>query len=402
MSRLPRPLLSPDHHQTGPSLPSASQLTMITTRKRKAADEDTNENQNYPRKLPAISENNQPLRPSKNAPNATRPLTRSKASGLTIPSTSKLSSIPARRTQRATSAPPKSEPIRPPARPTIGLRATGSRVASGPLRGKGNDDQKFQALQEQVASIESARAADAARLAADMDAERAKLAELHDHHIALSKELHDARSKELDQLRELSSASDQLETLKRKHANELMDLEADIKKKERRIRELEEDLRLAQDDLDRERETTRTLKGTVSQQSTTQLTLTTQVTALQAQLTALQAALDMSSNNGSQLRLELETERKRVAELEQETQAAETLRRKLHNTIQELKVSVITLSSHSLDLSSLGQYTRLLSSEARSPFGYSTSRLVENHYASTWTKLNVLVTLARRLCQSRH
>ncbi|KAI0342964.1 kinesin-domain-containing protein [Trametopsis cervina] len=308
---------------------------MFTTRKRKAVDDDPSENQDRARKLPAIAENNQPLRPSKVAPNASsRPVTRSKAQGLTVPQPS------TRRPVRATSAPPKNEPVRPPARPTAGARVTTGRMISGPQRGKGSEDPRFQALQEQVTSIESARAADAARLAALMEAEQRKVEELQTDHKTLSKELTEARTLELTQRRELVNVSDELDALKRRHANEIMDLEAEIKRKDRDIRELKEDLRLCQEDLDRERESVKTLKSTVSHQSTTQLTLTTQITALQAQLSALQSALDMSCNSSSQLKLELESERQRVAELQEENRAAETLRRKLHNMVQELKGNI--------------------------------------------------------------
>ncbi|KAJ3541552.1 hypothetical protein NM688_g6068 [Phlebia brevispora] len=128
--------------------------------------------------------------------------------------------------------------------------------------------------------------------------------------------------------------------LKRKHANEVMDLEMDIKRKERELREAKEDSRMYQSDLERERETVTMLKSTISQQSTTQLTLSTQVTALQAQIGALQSALNQSSNNGTQLTVELEWARRRIAELEDETRKAETQRRKLHNIIQELKGNI--------------------------------------------------------------
>ena len=95
---------------------------------------------------------------------------------------------------------------------------------------------------------------------------------------------------------------------------------------------------MAQGDLDRERETVTNLKATITQQSTTQVTMTGQVNALQAQLSALQMTLDQTSNNGTQLSVQLERERKRVAELEVEMRKAETTRRRLHNMVQELKV----------------------------------------------------------------
>lgn len=357
MSRLPRLHSSTNTHQAGPSQASTSKVPMLNSRKRKATDDEPDDTQNRPKKLPAIAENgnNQPLRPSKVLPN--RAAVKGKAPVLPVPkATTAAAAGPAtRRTTRATTAPQKSEPVRPPpVRGTMagargaarggargGARGTTGRPAVAPLRGKAAEEARFAALQEQVTSIESARAADAARIAAVLEAEQKKLEGLQSDHQNLTKELADARAQEMNQRRELVTVNDELEALKRKHANEIMDLEMEIKKKEREIRELKEDLRLCQEDLDRERDSVKTLKSTVSQQSTTQLTLTTQVSALQAQLSALQSALDMSCNSSSQLKLELESERKRVAELEDENRAAEALRRKLHNMVQELKVCLL-------------------------------------------------------------
>ena len=355
MSRLPRLHSSTNTHQAGPSQASTSKVPMLNSRKRKATDDEPDDTQNRPKKLPAIAENgnNQPLRPSKVLPN--RAAVKGKAPVLPVPKATTAAGPATRRTTRATTAPQKSEPARPPpVRGTMagargaarggargGARGTTGRPVAAPLRGKAAEEARFAALQEQVTSIESARAADAARIAAVLEAEQKKLEGLQSDHQNLTKELADARAQEMNQRRELVTVNDELEALKRKHANEIMDLEMEIKKKEREIRELKEDLRLCQEDLDRERDSVKTLKSTVSQQSTTQLTLTTQVSALQAQLSALQSALDMSCNSSSQLKLELESERKRVAELEDENRAAEALRRKLHNMVQELKVCLL-------------------------------------------------------------
>ena len=330
---------------------------MNSTLKRKARSDDEDD---QPRKLPAIAEEgDQPLRPSRTAPNVapTRVLPARKATQLTVPKAPTLASATTRRATRATSAPPKNEPVRPlprPApnrvtvtRPAPATRAAANRAAptarptAGPSTARRGaptrEDERFQVLQEQLTAIEAARAADAERLAADMDTERAKLAELQANHLALSRELANAKTQELEKRRELMNASDELEQMKRRHANEVMDLEMDIKKKEREIRELREDLRIAQGDLERERDTVATLKTTISQQSTAQLALTSQVDALQAQLSALQTTLDQTCNDGTHLQAQLERERRRIAELEEETLKAETLRRKLHNMVQELK-----------------------------------------------------------------
>ncbi|KAG6807286.1 hypothetical protein H0H93_001768, partial [Arthromyces matolae] len=165
MSRLPR-------------LHSSPPRAMPTLKRKTFDDDDEDEALDQPRKLPAIgaSRPTRTLQPSRTAPNLTKiaggpsipkPLTKPKAPTLTKPSTS-----------RGTSAPPSTRPVVPPPRPT-GRSASGRSVTGG-------DDKRFNQLQTRLTSIESARAADAARLAQDMAAERAKVSELQDNHAALS------------------------------------------------------------------------------------------------------------------------------------------------------------------------------------------------------------------------
>lgn len=304
--------------------------------KRKAATQENGYVPELPRKLPAIAEadTNQPLRPSRTAINKLG----KGPPELTKPRAPVLSTSTTRRIERATSAPP---------RPTAGRSATSRPTASRPNVNRPSrvspasaEDKRFQSLQDQVSSIESARAADAARLAADMELERAKLAELQTNHLALSRELAAAKTQELTQRRELDHASDELDLLRKKHAREVEEMASDARRKEREMRELREDLRMCQGDLERERETVASLKSTISHQSTAQLSLSTQISAMQAQIAALQAQLDTSMNSSSELHLQLESAQKRVADLERETREAESVRRKLHNMVQELKGNI--------------------------------------------------------------
>lgn len=343
MSRLPRLHSSPDR-----MLPVAGPSASVTVRsgfKRKAAatdiDEDDEEATDQPRKLIAVGPQRrapaQVLQPSRTAVN----LASSRGIGIGPPPLTKphAPNFTAPRVTRATSAPPKSSgPIRTTSRPMVPSRVTsGKGVAGSTTR---PDDARFTSLQAQVSSIESARAADAARLAQEMEAERQKVANLQANHMALSRELMAARTQEQAQRHELIHTSDELESLKKKHVQEVMDLEMDMRRKERETRELKEDLRLAQDELQRERETVSQLKATISQQSTAQLALTSQNHAIQVQLSAAQSALNMSSGSVSQLSIDLESARRSIAELQEEVQEAETLRRKLHNQIQELKGNI--------------------------------------------------------------
>lgn len=311
--------------------------------KRKAEDDLDAEALDQPRKLPAIGNGAtaRPLAASRSALN--RPTTNTgpvakQPSGpqrLTRPEPPKLSTSAPRRTTRATSAPPKqlglSTGLRPPGRVILA-----SRVASGSeLQTK-----EFRDLKNQVASIESTQLANAEKLAQTMDAERAKVAELEANHRALSLELANAKSLELDKRRELVSASDEIEKLRMKHAKEIMELEMEAKSKAREARELADELRLAKSDLERERDNVSNLKATLSHQSTSHIALNAQINALQAQKAATQMQLDALMTTSSDKTLELEAAHRRILDLEQDARESEMVRRKLHNMVQELKGNI--------------------------------------------------------------
>ncbi|KAJ3491622.1 hypothetical protein NLI96_g550 [Meripilus lineatus] len=341
MSRLPRLLSEPEGHFSSSLSSSTSSLVDMNSLKRKATDDVSSE---QPRKrLAPIPELKQPLQDTKNTnPSNIAFPKRSGIPPLTRPRAPTLTST-ARRTQRATSAPPRSTiPITRAGPATRSTTAARRPIAgrAGPSNINKPEDKRFQSLQQQVTSIASNRAADVARFAADMDAERAKLSELQANHLVLSRELAAAKSHDLTRRRELEDRSEEIEQLKRTHADAILNLEMDLKRKERENVDLNDELKYCKNDLERERETVSTLKATISQQSTTQITLTTQNTALQAQVSSLQSALSDLGSQKSQVGLSLDSAMKRIAELEEENQAAERLRRKLHNMIQELKGNI--------------------------------------------------------------
>ncbi|KAI0032674.1 P-loop containing nucleoside triphosphate hydrolase protein [Vararia minispora EC-137] len=173
-----------------------------------------------------------------------------------------------------------------------------------------------------------------------MDAERQKVVQLQENHQALSRELAAARTFELTQRRELVNASDEMDALRKRHAREIMELEMDMRKREREIRELNEDLGAVRGDLVCERATVSTLKGALAQQETAQLMLQVRNDALQKELGTLQSSFDCSAETVSKLKLDLESAQNRVLELEQEAREAEMVRRKLHNLVQELKGNI--------------------------------------------------------------
>jgi kinesin family protein C1 len=307
-----------------------------------ATSEEEFEAADQPRKLPAIG-NHRPNQPSRNQTKNTTDLSSSRSGAkfpaLTVPRPPALSS-----SSRAKSAPPKGPSGRlgsstSTSRPAVDRKPTGRSVSGTSLSQTrhGIDDKRFQTLENQLASIEDARAVAAAKLATELEAERAKSAELYNNlqanQLAMSRDLEAAKAQERNQRRELVNASDEIENLKKKHSREVMDLELDLRKREREIRELNEDVRLYKGDLERERGTVAALKSTISQLTSSQISDTAQKTALQAQINALTTTV-------SELRVALEAEEKKVQTLEREARDAESIRRKLHNMVQELKGNI--------------------------------------------------------------
>jgi kinesin family member C1 len=192
----------------------------------------------------------------------------------------------------------------------------------------------------QEGTSEALRAADAALLEAAMAAERQKVEDLHAAQSALTQDLAATRLLELNHRRDLISVSDEIDALKKQHAAETEENEAEIRRLGRELKEKEEDLGITKSDLEAERQTAEGLKKAMAQQTEAQLSLTTQLGELQAQLANLRNNLEGSHNDAASLRILLESRDARIAELEDDLREAERIRRRLHNTIQELKGNI--------------------------------------------------------------
>ncbi|WWC97963.1 hypothetical protein V866_004852 [Kwoniella sp. B9012] len=174
--------------------------------------------------------------------------------------------------------------------------------------------------------------------------------------------LQSTQNTEREARRDLSSASEELAALRASHAREIDDLERTIARKDREKRGLEDELKDSREELSRERETIRQLKQSLAEHSTQHITLSAQLQASQMQLTSVQAEVERATLSVSSMRAELaigqenakkaeelaaekvkaaEEERdRRIAEIEEELRTAETIRRKLHNQVQELKGNI--------------------------------------------------------------
>ncbi|KAK7033912.1 kinesin-like nuclear fusion protein [Paramarasmius palmivorus] len=337
-SRLPR------LRSSSPTMPPGASSSL----KRKAIpeeDEEDTEIVRNPRKFAAVGTNGPirppkpPLQPSKTATNLSKS---SSTSNAPKPLTKPRAPVLTRSTTRGTSAPP-AQPSMASSRPGPSSKPL-TRNVSGPTRTaagrSSSDDKRFNDIHAKLTTLEAARAADTARVDAQLDAERTKLAELQENHRNMSQQLAAAKDLELTRRAELNIASDEIDNLKKKHAREMTDLELDLQRKERLLREANEDLRLCRGDLERERETVEALKKTVANQSNAQLTLSTENHSLQTQNTALQAEIDAYARKVQELSLKLESTEKQMAEMKEEATESEAVRRKLHNMVQELKGNI--------------------------------------------------------------
>ncbi|KAH9000134.1 kinesin-domain-containing protein [Lactarius akahatsu] len=330
----------------------SSSLSSITSLKRKIPSDDEHDSA-QPSKLPTIAEAGsgrptRPLRQNTAAMNvgATRglgigppPLTKPCPPALSGPPPTSITTRPT----RATSAPPKSAAPRHVSQPMAAPRAAGTRTLSGPHKtttfAMGNF--RFQPFQGQVQQpAANLRTVDNARISADMDAERTKLASLQEEQLSLTRHLSSARTQELSHRRELIPQTDELEALRKWHARELLELEAEARRRESELHDVNADLATAREDLERERSASASLKETLAQKSAAHISLQGENTTLQAQLAALRTASDGTAGTVSSLRVDLEAAQHRIDELEAEAREAEMVRRRLHNMVQELKGNI--------------------------------------------------------------
>ncbi|EJD48271.1 C-terminal kinesin [Auricularia subglabra TFB-10046 SS5] len=149
-----------------------------------------------------------------------------------------------------------------------------------------------------------------------------------------------ALTREQESRRVIIANNDEIDALKKKHANELMDFELAQTRLERENRQLKDDVRVLEDDCRRKDDTIRTLKETIAQQSTAHITLTAQITALQSQTGATTQQLDAVRAHAADLLSQLNESNARAAQLEHDLREGETMRRKLHNMVQELKGNI--------------------------------------------------------------
>lgn len=128
--------------------------------------------------------------------------------------------------------------------------------------------------------------------------------------------------------------------LRGRHAREVEEMERRLGRLDREKREVEDDLRRCRDEVEMMRRESMELRTAISTQSTTELTLKSQITSLQTLNTTLQSDVQTYLSSISTMQIEVSQAKERVSSVEEELRAAETIRRKLHNQVQELKGNI--------------------------------------------------------------
>ncbi|BEI85166.1 hypothetical protein CcaverHIS002_0505670 [Cutaneotrichosporon cavernicola] len=195
-----------------------------------------------------------------------------------------------------------------------------------------------------------------------LEQERERMSVLQHNRTEMQTTLLTAQNQEKEARRALANASEEQEAILARHAREVEDLERHLERREREKRNLEDELARNLEELGHERAVARELRTELAEQSKRHMGLNAQLIAAQAQGTLLQVEVDRAEIAVSASKAEAEEYRKRcdeadlgaeerirlaqaecdrrVAEIEDELRAAETIRRKLHNQVQELKGNI--------------------------------------------------------------
>ncbi|KIY48881.1 kinesin-domain-containing protein, partial [Fistulina hepatica ATCC 64428] len=169
---------------------------------------------------------------------------------------------------------------------------------------------------------------------------QAQISALQTQQATTARDLAASKEQELVRRRELTGAADELAQLRRAHVSELSEAERAQRAAERDARAARDELRVCREDLDRERAASAQLRVALDAQSTAQLVSNSRAAALDAEIVRLRADIDARDTHAAELELELEQARKEIDTLKLEAMESETVRRQLHNMVQELKGNI--------------------------------------------------------------
>ncbi|KAI5449921.1 kinesin-like nuclear fusion protein [Naganishia albida] len=156
----------------------------------------------------------------------------------------------------------------------------------------------------------------------------------------LQARLNSTQNDEREARRNLSTAGEEMAAMREKHRDEVDELERKLSKKERERKDLEDDCRDLKNELESSKGEVRDLKAALSAQVTSQLTVQAELSALRATNTRQQQEIEGHLLSVQQAEQAVSRANERVKEVEDDLRTAETIRRKLHNQVQELKGNI--------------------------------------------------------------
>ena len=146
----------------------------------------------------------------------------------------------------------------------------------------------------------------------------------------LTTEIEDERSRRIREVQEMTTQS----ALSRQRAD------VDVDTKERELRMVRGDLQQVTADLEQERSLNRDLRGNLSESASNTLTLETSMRALKSRIDYLESDSQSQSKAFEDLQNQLRDAIASAQEANTKLRTEETLRRKLHNQVQELKGNI--------------------------------------------------------------
>lgn len=132
----------------------------------------------------------------------------------------------------------------------------------------------------------------------------------------------------------------EVQELKTQAAMERQKLEMEMGGSAREIRGLKSELEATISELEREKSVTANLKDTLSESSSTALSLESSSRALRARIELLESDGKSQAQSFAELEAQLRQAMEETAIAKEKLRAEETLRRKLHNQVQELKGNI--------------------------------------------------------------
>ncbi|KAF2154802.1 kinesin-domain-containing protein [Myriangium duriaei CBS 260.36] len=200
---------------------------------------------------------------------------------------------------------------------------------------RNQDDDRDQSHRKELERMRREERDEKDRLRKEMQDElerldRLKREELADQERALKAEIDDERSKRLREIQELTM----------QHAIERQSTDTDLTKRDRDMQELRKELDAANADLDSANTQIKNMRDKLAEASTNTLSLETSMKALRAKIDFLESDNQAQSQAFADLHQKMQDAVDKASEAQEKLRAEETLRRKLHNQVQELKGNI--------------------------------------------------------------